>query len=145
MRRLTKLLAQTVAAMAIAVFWCISTISTVGTTVGVSALTTAVTAAFSTPAEAGRRWRGRRRWGGRRWRGRRHYGGYPYLLSALWVRLSLLLQSPARRHLVRLLAGWGIPNRLGYGLRRHMPVGAPPIAFFRRLLPEKEKPTLPIA
>jgi hypothetical protein len=78
MRRLTKLLAQTVAAMAIAVFWCISTISTVGTTVGVSALTTAVTAAFSTPAEAGRRWRGRRRWGGRRWRGRRHYGGYPY-------------------------------------------------------------------
>src|SRR5262245_16642628 len=74
MRRLTKLLAQTVAATAIAVFWCISTISAVGTTVGVTALTTAI----STPAEAGRRWRGRRRWGGRRWRGRRYYGGYPY-------------------------------------------------------------------
>jgi hypothetical protein len=78
MRRLIKLSAQTVAGMAIAVFWCVSTIGTVGTTVGVSALTTAVTAAFSTPAEAGRRWRGRGRRGGRRWRGRRYYGGYPY-------------------------------------------------------------------
>jgi hypothetical protein len=61
-----KLLAQAVAAIAIAVFWCISAIgTTVGTTVGVTTLATAVTAATSTPAEAGRRRRRRRR---RRWR-----------------------------------------------------------------------------
>lgn len=45
-----KLLAQAVAAMAIAVFWCIST---VGTTVGVTSLVTAINAVISTPANAG--------------------------------------------------------------------------------------------
>ena len=54
MKRLTKLLAQTVAAVAIAVFWCISAVgTTVGTTVGITTLATAVTAATSTPAERG--------------------------------------------------------------------------------------------
>jgi hypothetical protein len=73
-----RLLAKTIAAVAIAVFWCISAVgTTVGTTVGVTTLATAVTAATSTPAEAGRRGR---RWRGRRWRGRRGRGwyGYPY-------------------------------------------------------------------
>ena len=57
-----KLLAQTVAAVAIALFWCISAVgTTIGTTVGVTTLATAVTGATSTPAEAGRRYRGRRR------------------------------------------------------------------------------------
>ena len=82
MKRLTKLLAQTVAAVAIALFWCVSAVgTTVGTTVGVTTLAAAVNAATSTPAEAGRRgrrWRGRR-WRGRRWRGRRGgWYGYPY-------------------------------------------------------------------
>ena len=53
-----KLLAQAVAAIAIAVFWCISAI---GTTVGVTTLAAAVTTATSTTAEAGRRRRRRRR------------------------------------------------------------------------------------
>jgi hypothetical protein len=72
-----KLFAKTIAALAIAVFWCVAA---VGSTVGVTTLATAVTAATSTPAEAGRRWRGRRGWrGGRGWRGARGwYGGYPY-------------------------------------------------------------------
>ena len=81
MKRLPKQLAQTVAAAAIAVFWCISAVgTTVGTAVGVTTLATAINAVTSTPAEAGRRWRrGRRRWAGRRWRGRGWYGGgYPY-------------------------------------------------------------------
>jgi hypothetical protein len=78
MRRLTKFLAKTVAATVIAVFWGISSLGMLGSTVGVTALTAAVTAAISTPAEAGRRWRGRRRWAGRRWRGRGYYGGWPY-------------------------------------------------------------------
>jgi hypothetical protein len=48
-----KLLAQTVAAVAIAVFWCISAVgTTIGTTVGVTTLATAVNAVSSTPAEA---------------------------------------------------------------------------------------------
>ena len=68
-----KLLAQTVAAVAIALFWCISAVgTTIGTAVGVTTLATAVTAATSTPAEAGRigrRRRRRRRRRGRRWRG----------------------------------------------------------------------------
>ena len=67
-----KLLTQTVAAIAIALFWCISTVgTTIGTTVGVTTLATAVTTAASTPAEAGyrRRRRRRRRW----WRGRYRY------------------------------------------------------------------------
>jgi hypothetical protein len=75
-----KLLAKTIAAVAIAVFWCVSTVgTTVGTTVGVTTLASAVTAATSTPAEARRRrWRGGRHWrGARRWRGRGWYG-YPY-------------------------------------------------------------------
>ena len=64
-----KLLAQTVAAVAIAVFWCISAVgTTIGTTLGVTTLATAITAT-STPAEAGRRYRGGR-YGGRG-RGRR--------------------------------------------------------------------------
>jgi len=80
MKRLTRSFAQTVAAIAIALFWCLSAVgSTVGATLGATTLATAINAVTSTPAEAGRRWRrGRRRWGGRRWRGRRHYGGYPY-------------------------------------------------------------------
>jgi hypothetical protein len=72
MKRLPNQLAQTVAAAAIAVFWCISAVgTTVGTAVGVTTLATAINAATSTPAEARRRWRGRR------WR-RGGYGGYPY-------------------------------------------------------------------
>ena len=56
-----KLLAQTVAAVAIALFWCISAVgTTIGTTLGVTTLATAVTGATSTPAEAGRRYRGGR-------------------------------------------------------------------------------------
>jgi hypothetical protein len=81
MQRVTNLLAQTVAAVAIALFWCISAVgTTVGTTVGITTLATAINAATSTPVEAGRRWRGRgRRWRGRRWRGRRGgWYGYPY-------------------------------------------------------------------
>ena len=86
MKRLPKLLAQTVAAAAIAIFWCVSAVgTTVGTAVGVTTLATAINAATSTPAEARRRWRGRR-WRGRgrgygRGYGRRRYygyGGYPY-------------------------------------------------------------------
>ena len=66
-----KLLAQTVAAVAIALFWCISAVgTTIGTAVGVTSIATAITAATSTPAEAGyRRRRRRRRRRGRRWRG----------------------------------------------------------------------------
>jgi len=73
-----KLFAKTIAALAIAVFWCVSA---VGTTVGVTTLATAVAVATSTPAEAYRRGRGRRgvRRGVRRgWgRGYRGYSGYP--------------------------------------------------------------------
>jgi len=55
-------LAKTVAAVAIAAFWCISAVgTTVGTAVGVTSLAAAVTAATSTTAEAGRRRRRRRR------------------------------------------------------------------------------------
>jgi hypothetical protein len=70
-----KLLAKTIAAIAIAMFWSISAFSTtVGTTVGVTTLATAVTAATTT-AEAGyrrrryRHHRRRRRW----WHGRYRY------------------------------------------------------------------------
>ena len=59
------LLAKAAAAVAIAVFWCISAIGTTGgTTVGVTTLATAVNVATAQPAEAGRRRRRRRR----RWR-----------------------------------------------------------------------------
>jgi hypothetical protein len=66
--------ARTVAAVAIASFWCISAVgTTVGTTVGLTTLATAINAAISTPAEARQRWRrgcrGHRPWRGRRWRG----------------------------------------------------------------------------
>jgi hypothetical protein len=71
MKRLTKLLAQTVAAAAIALFWCISAVGTTVGTVGITTLATAINAATITPAEARRRGRGRR------WRGRGGYG-YPY-------------------------------------------------------------------
>ena len=80
MKHLPRLLAQTVAAVAIALFWSISAVgTTVGTTVGLTTLATAINAATSTPAEARRRRRGRRG-RGRRWRGRRGRGwyGYPY-------------------------------------------------------------------
>lgn len=71
-----KLLAQTVAAVAIAVFWFVSAVGTIGTTLGVTTLATAINAATSAPAEAGRRYRGRRYRGGRRRRrGRRWRGG----------------------------------------------------------------------
>ena len=77
MKRLTRSLAQTIAAIAIALFWCISAVgTTVGTTLGVTTLATAINAVTSTPAEARRRWRGRR-WRGRRW-GRGYGYGYPY-------------------------------------------------------------------
>jgi hypothetical protein len=67
-----KLLAQAVAAIAIAAYWSISAVgTTVGTTVGVTSLATAVTALTSTPAEAGRRRRRRRRRRSRRWWGGR--------------------------------------------------------------------------
>ena len=66
-----KLLAQTVAAIAIAVFWCISAVGTIGTTLGVTTLATAINAATSAPAEAGRRYRGGRYRGDRRRRRRR--------------------------------------------------------------------------
>ena len=74
-----KLLAQTVAAVAIALFWCLSAVgTTIGTAVGVTTLATAITAATGTPAEAGRRYRGGR-YGGRgrrrRRRRRRWQGG----------------------------------------------------------------------
>ena len=50
MRSPRKLLAQTIAAAAIAVFWCISAVgTTVGTTVGVTTLATAVNLATATP------------------------------------------------------------------------------------------------
>ena len=87
MKRLTKLLAQTVAAMAIALFWCISAMgTTVGTTVGITTLATAVTAATNTPAEAKRRGRGHWRGRGRgHWRGRgRGWYGYPYYYRPYW-------------------------------------------------------------
>jgi len=66
--------ARTVAAVAIALFWCISAVgTTIGPTVGLTTLATVVNAAISTPAEARQRWRrgcrGRRPWRGRRWRG----------------------------------------------------------------------------
>ena len=68
-----RLLAKTFAAVAIAVFWCVSAVgTTIGvTTVGVTALAAAVTAATSTPAEARRYWRGRRGWGWGGYYGRR--------------------------------------------------------------------------
>ena len=83
MKRLTKALAQTIAAVAIALFWSISAVgTTVGTTAGLTTLATAINALTITPAEARRRWRGRgRRWRGRRgrgWYGYPYYGGYPY-------------------------------------------------------------------
>jgi amino acid transporter len=63
-----KLLIKTVAAVAIALFWCISAVGThIGTAVGVTSLATAVTAATATTADAGYRRRRRRR--RRRWRG----------------------------------------------------------------------------
>jgi hypothetical protein len=75
---LPKLFAKTIAAAAIAVFWCLSAVgTTVGTTVGVTTLATAINAATSTPAQAYRRWRGRR-WRRGGYRGYRRYGGYPY-------------------------------------------------------------------
>ena len=77
-----KLLAQTVAAAAIALFWCISAVgTTIGTTVGVTTLATAINAVTSTPADARRYWRRGRGWGWgypyyRRRRRRRRYRGY---------------------------------------------------------------------
>ena len=79
--RMRKFLTQTVAAVAIAVFWCVSAVgTTIGTTVGVTTLATAVNAVTSTPAEAYRRYRRRRRrwrrgyWGPQIYFG---WGGYP--------------------------------------------------------------------
>jgi hypothetical protein len=49
-----KPLAQAVAAVAIAVFWCISAVgTTVGTTVGLTSLATAINTVTSTTADAG--------------------------------------------------------------------------------------------
>src|SRR5262245_5669245 len=80
MKHLTRSFARTVAAIAIALFWCISAVgTTVGTTLGVTTLAIAINAATSTPALARRYWRGRG-WRGRRWgRGYGYHGyGYPY-------------------------------------------------------------------
>jgi len=80
-----KLLAQTIAAIVIVLFWCISAVgTTIGTTVGVTALATAINAVTATPAEAGRRRRRRR---GRRRRGRRRRGrgGTCFGIGRLWV------------------------------------------------------------
>ncbi|MGA7545674.1 MAG: hypothetical protein WBW08_07585 [Methyloceanibacter sp.] len=64
-----KFLARAIAAAAIAAFWCLSF---VGTAVGVTTLSAAVTAASSTAAEA--YYRGYRRYRG--YRGYRHRGRY---------------------------------------------------------------------
>ena len=92
MKRLSKLIAQSVAAAAIALFWCISAVgTTVGTTVGITTLATAVTAATSSPAEAGRG-RGRGHWRGRgrgHWRGRGLAGmATPTIIGPIGVRAS---------------------------------------------------------
>ena len=69
---LRKRLAQTVAAIAIAVFWCASA---VGATVGVTSLAAAVNAVTSTPAQAYRYWRrGGWGWGGGYYGYRGYYG-----------------------------------------------------------------------
>jgi hypothetical protein len=73
---LQKLLAQTVAAVAIALFWCASA---VGTTVGVTSLAAVVNAVTSTPAQA--YWR-RRGWG---WGGG-YYGYRGYYGRRHWRR-----------------------------------------------------------
>ena len=92
MKRLSpgKLLAQTVAAVAIALFWCISAVgTTVATTVGVTTLATAVNAVTATPAEARRRHRGRGRGRGRRRRGRHRRGrGICVGIEGLGLRLA---------------------------------------------------------
>ena len=106
MKHLTRSFAQTVAAIAIALFWCISAVgTTVGTTLGVTTLATAINAVTSTPALARRYWRGLA-WSalGPRVRLSRVWVRVPLLSSwLLRLRLSLLLQSPTLRHLVRLL------------------------------------------
>ena len=58
---MSKLLSKAIAAVAVVLFWCITTIgstiaTTLGTTIGATSLATAITAATSTPAEARRRW-----------------------------------------------------------------------------------------
>jgi hypothetical protein len=86
-----KLLAQTVAAVAIALFWCFSAVgTTVATTLGVTTLATAVNAVTATPAEARRRHRGRRGRGRgrgrRRGRGRHRRGrGVCVGIGGVWV------------------------------------------------------------
>jgi hypothetical protein len=88
---MSKLLSKAIAAVAIVLFWCITTIgstiaTTLGTTIGATTLATAVTAATSTPAEARRRWR-RRRYYRRSWWGPRIYfgwGGYPRYRRGYW-------------------------------------------------------------
>ena len=97
---MSKLLSKAIAAVAIVLFWCMTTIgSTVatmlGTTIGATTLATAITAATITPAEARRRrGRGRARRGRyRRGRYRRGWwgpsiyfgwGGYPYGRRGYW-------------------------------------------------------------
>ena len=66
---MSKLLSKAIAAVAIVLFWCMTTIgstiaTTFGTTIGATSLATAITAATSTPAEARRRWRRRGRYRG---------------------------------------------------------------------------------
>src|SRR5262245_12019992 len=89
---LPKHLAKMVAAVAIVVFWGVSAVgTTIGTTIGVTSLATVINATTSTPAEARRRWRGRRwRYGGypyyrRGWYGYPYYSyGYPYYRRRWW-------------------------------------------------------------
>jgi hypothetical protein len=70
-----KFLTQTIAAVAIALFWCLSAVgTTIGTTVGVTTLATAVNAVTSTPAEAYHRYRRRRRWRRGYWGPRIYFG-----------------------------------------------------------------------
>jgi hypothetical protein len=74
---MSKLLSKAIAAVAIVLFWCMTTLgstiaTTLGTTLGATTLATAITAATITPAEARRRWRRR----GRYRRGRYRRGGW---------------------------------------------------------------------
>ena len=94
---MSKLLSKAIAAVAIVLFWCMTTIgSTVatmlGTAIGATTLATAITAATITPAEARRRWRGRGRARGGRYRRGRYrrgatggVGGVPQSTGARWL------------------------------------------------------------
>ena len=110
MKHLTKLLAQTVAAVAIALFWCISAVgTTLGTTVGITTLATAIQRcnqhsgrSASTLAGASASWAWMARWRVRRLPLLRLRLSLPLLRLPLPLLLSALLPP---RHLVRLVKG----------------------------------------